>query len=135
MNAVTTFELYLERRLEELLNAVGYTASQNLVAKTAPWSDLRDFYNDIGLVIETDDIQAVRDRRHNWSHKRGELRSERDHEIRHDESNAWELTLPLDGLREDIDVLAERAKHIHTSTAERLRDRTFQFRGNTHERA
>ena len=76
-DAVTAFEVYLEKASAEVL--LGHSKAW---AKEPRWWDLRDFFELLGVSIESSKVRAVRDLRHFLAHQRGELRSNRPQEVR-----------------------------------------------------
>lgn len=72
-DAVTNFEVYLEKAREEVLRRHGEAIA---IGDRSPWwRDLRDFYLRVGTDIETSDIEGVRRLRDFLVHRRGELRT------------------------------------------------------------
>lgn len=72
-DAVSAFEVYLEKAREEVRRAHGH---DEVVEAQAPrWGQLRRFFLDIGVEIQTADVADVRDLRHFLTHRRGELRT------------------------------------------------------------
>jgi hypothetical protein len=72
-DAVSAFEVYLEKAREEVRRAHGH---DDVVEEQAPhWGQLRSFFLDIGVEIQTADVAKVRDLRHFLTHRRGELRT------------------------------------------------------------
>jgi len=69
--AVTNYEVYLEKAREEILRRTGKWQG---VPENAPyWRELKEFYEQIGV----DDIREVRELRHLLTHRRGELHTEK----------------------------------------------------------
>jgi hypothetical protein len=72
-DAVTSFEVYLEKAREEILRHQGQPIE---VPERAPfYRELEEFYERIGIDVGTDGIDDVRELRHFLSHRRGELRT------------------------------------------------------------
>jgi hypothetical protein len=72
-DAVTNFEVYLEKACEEIQRRQGQAVA---IADRSPWwRELRDFYLRVGIDIETSDIEEVRRLRDFLVHRRGELRT------------------------------------------------------------
>jgi hypothetical protein len=70
-DAVTSFEVYLEKASEEILAAHGAAFK-----KPPWWRDLKDLFDLLGVQIETVAVRRIRDLRHFLTHQRGELRTE-----------------------------------------------------------
>lgn len=73
--AVTNYEVYLEKAREEILRRTG--KGQGVPERAPYWWELKEFYEQIGVDVEVDDIREVRDLRHFLTHRRGELRTEK----------------------------------------------------------
>jgi hypothetical protein len=106
-DAVTNFEVYLEKAREEVLQHQGYT--HTVPERTPAWRTLKRFFDDLGVgaVIET--VRDVRDLRHFLTHRRGELRTEalREQFAAHP-TDMWPINVELDEQRvlAMMDVLA-----------------------------
>lgn len=73
--AVTNYEVFLEKAREEILRRTGKWQG---VPENAPyWRELKEFYEQIGVDVEVHDIREVRELRHFLTHRRGELRTEK----------------------------------------------------------
>ncbi len=73
-DAVTSFEVYLEKAREEVLRHHGH---HRQVPEAAPrWHTLEQFFKKLRVEIETDAVREVRSLRHFLTHQRGELRTE-----------------------------------------------------------
>lgn len=73
-DAVTNFEVYLEKAREHVLRAHGHV---DVVGERAPrWHELVDFFATLGAEVETDAVNRVRGLRHFLTHRRGELRTD-----------------------------------------------------------
>lgn len=76
-DAVSAFEVYLEKVGAEVLQRYGYTWKVRL-GRTPSWPDMVFFFsNQLDIEVSTDRVQHVRSLRHTLTHLRGELRSER----------------------------------------------------------
>jgi hypothetical protein len=75
-DAVTAFEVYLEKAREEVLQHHGY--AQEVPERAPHWRRLSDFFEKgLGIDIESPDVRKVRDLRHLLTHRRGELRTDK----------------------------------------------------------
>ncbi len=73
-DAVTSFEVYLEKAREEILMHQGKPVA---TPERAPYyRSLEEFFEGIGVKINAHGVNEVRDLRHFLSHRRGELRTE-----------------------------------------------------------
>lgn len=73
-DAVTNFEVYLEKARELVLRSHGLDAT---VSEQSPWwKQLRRFFKQLGVDVETEDVKNIRELRHFLTHRRGELRTE-----------------------------------------------------------
>lgn len=73
--AVTNYEVYLEKAREEIFRRTGKWRG---VPERAPhWGELKKFYEQVGVDVEVDEIREVRELRHFLTHRRGELRTEK----------------------------------------------------------
>jgi len=70
-DAVTNFEVYLERAREEVLKRHG-----SRVKGPPRWHELRRFFDVLEVTIESGEVRRVRELRHFLTHQRGELRTE-----------------------------------------------------------
>jgi hypothetical protein len=72
--AVTGFEVYLEKAREEVLRHQGRPVE---VPERSPrWGTLVKFSASIGLPVDSSEVEGIRDLRHFLTHRRGELRTE-----------------------------------------------------------
>lgn len=72
--AVTGFEVYLEKAREEVLQHRG-TPIQ--VPDHSPsWTDLVRFFLELDATVDGPEVRRIRDLRHFLTHRRGELRTE-----------------------------------------------------------
>lgn len=75
-DAVTTFEVYLDKAATEVLNhhRLGFKRKPG---RTVEWAPLVSFYREhLGLDVATDGVRRIRQLRHVLTHSRGELRTE-----------------------------------------------------------
>lgn len=72
--AVTGFEVYLEKAREEVLRHQG--APIEVPNHSPRWKDLVRFFADLGAVVNGPEVTRIRDLRHFLTHRRGELRTE-----------------------------------------------------------
>jgi hypothetical protein len=73
-DAVTNFEVYLEKGREEILRHQGDPIT---VGERSPsWPEAKRFYGGTGAEIDGAEVEAVRDLRHFLAPRRGELRTE-----------------------------------------------------------
>lgn len=71
--AVTNFEIYLEKEREEVLRAQGQAVD---IGERSPWwRELNEFYEQLQAPIETEEIEGIRRLRDLLVHRRGELRT------------------------------------------------------------
>lgn len=79
-DAVTAFDVYLEKAMEEVLSRHGFTARSYTDEKSLSWDEATDFYKRVlGIYLKGDQALAnVRDLRHILTHKRGDLRTDTD---------------------------------------------------------
>lgn len=114
-DSVTSFEVYLEKAREEVLRHHGQPIE---VADNSPyWRELRRFFAQLGVTIETDGVKAVRDLRHFLAHRRGELRTEalRKAFPAEEDSGAFpplEVELTEQSVTASMDTLASAARAI-----------------------
>lgn len=74
-DAVSAFEVYLEKAGDEVLRRHGYTWKVKL-GRTPVWPDMVTFFSgQLQVGVDTDRVQHVRNLRHTLTHLRGELRS------------------------------------------------------------
>lgn len=72
--AVTGFEVYLEKAREEVLHH--QDRGVEIPSHSPRWGDLVKFFGKIGAEVETPGVTRIRDLRHFLTHRRGELRTE-----------------------------------------------------------
>jgi hypothetical protein len=110
-DAVTSFEVYLEKAAEEALKFHG------AAWKSSPrWGDLKKLFSQLGVQIDTADVRGVRDLRHFLTHQRGELRTD-EQRTRFASSSGAALPAIVVELSEEsvvaaMDVLAEAVRTI-----------------------
>lgn len=126
-DGVTAFEVHLEKAREIILNFVGLTATHRTDARAPRWSELVEFFKLFGVEVATSGVADVRDRRHVLTHKRGEIRQQKDERLSHaspDEDAMQavpnELHLTVDGVRGDLETLATMVRTIDAQVVERL---------------
>jgi hypothetical protein len=78
-DAVTNFEVYLERAVDEILRFHGQQFDPR--EKSASWDRLVAFYKLLGVEIASDAVIEVRQLRHILTHRRGELRTEEQRQL------------------------------------------------------
>ena len=113
-DAVTTFEVYLEKAREEVLAHQGQPIG--VAARTPTWWEFKDFFAQLGVTIETAKVKEVRHLRHFLTHRRGELRTE---DLRHefqathsDVIPPWMVELTKERVLQAMDVLAQAVRQI-----------------------
>jgi hypothetical protein len=73
-DAVTSFEVYLEKAREEVLAHHGQPIQ---ITDGSPyWGPQKRFFRQLGVEIETDEVKEIRALRGSLTHRRGELRTE-----------------------------------------------------------
>jgi hypothetical protein len=112
-DAVTSFEVYLEKASAEVL-----LRHSKAWAKDPHWWELRDFFQLLGVTIESTEIRAVRDLRHFLAHQRGELRTDTQRKkfAAEHEDLLPPISVELDEHRVlgKMDVLAKAVREIDT---------------------
>jgi hypothetical protein len=73
-DAVTNFDVYLERSADEILTFHGKTFPDR--KRSARWEKLVEFYELVGVDLTLPAVRDARDLRHVLTHRRGELRTE-----------------------------------------------------------
>lgn len=123
VNAVTAFEVYLEKVREEVLRHRGYSHRERTDRRALTWWESTEFVAealDVGLRVTEEhpkpqDLNDVRDLRHIIVHKRGELRTEDDRERFDPDRERWlreAVQLDLAQTLERMDVLAKYARVV-----------------------
>jgi hypothetical protein len=75
-DAVTAFEVYLEKATGEVLGRHGY-AWKLKPGRTPRWEQLVKFTSGyLGVTVDSDLVRRIRDLRHTLTHMRGELRTQ-----------------------------------------------------------
>ena len=112
-DAVTIFEVYLEKAREEVLVEHGHRLE--IPAKSPHWSELKKFFRQLGVEIETEQVARVRDLRHFLTHRRGELRTDEQRDrYAKDSEERWAIYVPLteDQVLAIMDELAATVRTI-----------------------
>jgi hypothetical protein len=78
-DAVTNFEVYLDRAADEILQFQGQQFDER--QRSASWDRLVAFYRLLGIEIASDAVIEMRQLRHILTHRRGELRTEEQRQI------------------------------------------------------
>lgn len=121
-DAVSAFEVYLERGADEVLEHHGLAFVRRNPESALYWRELVAFYNDyLGILIETDEVKPIRNLRHFLTHKRGELRTDALREKFQTPEDEWALNATL----RDSDV----ERHLDTLAGEvrRIDPKVYQF--------
>lgn len=113
-DAVTSFEVYLEKAREEVFRHQGQPIP---VEDEAPrWGPQKRFFRQLGVEIETADVKQVRELRHFLTHRRGELRTEEQREQYRAEHPNEFAPLAVDLSRQEVidamDALAAAVRRI-----------------------
>jgi hypothetical protein len=74
-DAVSNFEIYLEKAREEILAHQGQP--QTVADRSPTWKQLDEFFQQFGVVIQNADVGDVVALRNFLTHRRGELRTEK----------------------------------------------------------
>ena len=104
--AVTGFEVYLEKAREEVLRHQGRPTE---IAERSPhWHILVDFFAKLGAEVNSEKVEAVRTLRHFLAHRRGELRTAEQRERFAPSDPRWALNAELSESQvlRDMDVLS-----------------------------
>jgi hypothetical protein len=90
-DGVTAFEVYLEKAMEEMLLAHGYTAAEYTNTRTPSWDEITDFYKRaLGVHLKGEQrLRDVRRLRNILTHKRGGLRTDEDRERFGKDEDGW----------------------------------------------
>lgn len=110
-DAVSAFEVYLDKVGAEVLERHGYTWKVTL-GRTPNWPDITFFFsNQLDVEVATARVQHVRDLRHTLTHLRGELRSPQQREQFGRTSDtgysSYRAELSVDAVLGALDDLAE----------------------------
>src|ERR1700722_8986662 len=112
-DAVTNFEVYLEKAREEVLDHHGHTRA---VPDRAPtWDALKRFYSELGVDGALDTVRDVRELRHFLTHRRGELRTEALRKrFASTSAQSWPINVELDEqtVLAAMDVLAAAVRSV-----------------------
>lgn len=112
-DAVTAFEVYLEKASAEVLGHYG--AAWPKEGRAPHWGQLRDFFgNYLDVDIEPDHVDRVRRLRHNLTHMRGELRTDEQRRQFHSPGDgaSMQATLTDDGVVAMLDDLARTVRDV-----------------------
>jgi hypothetical protein len=115
-DAVSAFEVYLEKTGAEVLQRHGYTWKVQL-GRTPGWLDMVDFFSDqLDIELDTDRVKHIRTLRHTLTHLRGELRSPQQRERfgQNCESDfpSYRAELSVETVTTALDDLAEVVRHV-----------------------
>jgi hypothetical protein len=113
-DAVTNYEVYLEKAREEMLRHHGHA---NIVAERAPyWKELREFFSRIGADIAPAEVTKIRDLRHFLVHRRGEIRTGEERrkfaEEKPDQLPALSVELPEEQVLSSLSVLGAAVRSV-----------------------
>jgi hypothetical protein len=120
-DAVSAFEVYLEKAREEVLAHHGYSV---VVPERSPsWKQLNTFFGQLGLAVYTDDVEGVVELRNFLTHRRGELRTEElraQYQATHSDDVFPPLTIELthDRVLAAMEMLAHSVREIDASAYE-----------------
>lgn len=109
-DAVTSFEVYLEKAIVEVLAAHGLTPTRSLY-----WGDLRTHFAKISVEIGTPQVRRIRDLRHFLTHQRGEFRTKEQRDafdVEQDGIPAIVVQLTEESVVEIMDELAAVARQV-----------------------
>jgi hypothetical protein len=113
-DAVTSFEVYLEKAREEVVRHQG--ASIEVGDESPRWGPQKSFFRQLGGEIETPEVKEVRALRSSLTHRRGELRTEQQREqFRKEHPGAFlplAVALSKDGVIDAMDKLAAAVRRI-----------------------
>lgn len=76
-DAVTAFEVYLEKAAEEALHRHGLTLPKKKNDQSPGWCGLVGFWKKLCVDVGPPEVRQVRNLRHLLTHRRGELRTEK----------------------------------------------------------
>jgi hypothetical protein len=104
-DSVTAFEVYLESAAAEMLyqHDLEWAVREN---RSVKWGALRTFYTRLGVDVDTDEVQLIRDLRHTLVHRRGALRTEKNREQFRTRDGRI-VDLDLDYVQQSTSVLTE----------------------------
>lgn len=112
-DAVTNYEVYLEKAREEMLRRA--EKWQGVPERAPHWRELGVFYRGIGVEIGGGPIEKVRELRHFLTHRRGELRTDELRERYAAEAEPFgpiNVELSETSVLEAMDVLALAVRRI-----------------------
>ncbi len=111
--AVTIFEVYLEKAIDEVLWKHGLRLRPGSIVR---WHDMSRFYKQhLGIEVETNEVRQIRDLRHLLTHQRGELRTtgQREQFGRSPDGDAGiRAVLSEEHVIGDLDVLAAIVRRV-----------------------
>ncbi|MGD0165913.1 MAG: hypothetical protein ABSC51_01290 [Gaiellaceae bacterium] len=113
-DAVTNFEVYLEKAREEVLHFQGQPVE---IPENSPkWWVLSDFFSHLGVDIEALGVKETRDLRHFLTHRRGELRTEKLRETYAATNSAafgsYVIDLDEEKVKDVLDILGAATRSI-----------------------
>lgn len=113
-DAVTNYEVYLEKAREEILRRHGHP---NVIGDQAPtWGKVKSFFTKLGLDLESTEVKNVRDLRHFLVHRRGELRTERERQTfvqeKPDELPPLEVELSEEDVVNSLEILGDAVRCV-----------------------
>lgn len=116
-DAVSAFEVYLEKAMEEVLRCHGFALAHHTDERALKWHQLAAFYKQVlGKRLDADQpVKHVRDLRHILTHKRGELRTQEDRNRFSKDPHGWgaeEVSLSLEDTFAHMDVLGRVVRDI-----------------------
>ncbi|WP_182883276.1 hypothetical protein [Microbispora sp. H10949] len=76
-DAVSAFEVYLEKGMDEALHAIGLDLRRKANRPSPEWKTMVVIHKALGSDVETDRVKHIRALRHMLVHQRGELRTEK----------------------------------------------------------
>jgi hypothetical protein len=115
-DAVTAYEVYLEKALEEVLRHNGRSIAGYTKERSLTWKQLIELYEGaLGISLDDDEVTHVRTIRHILVHKRGELRTE-EQRSQYGSTGSFglgrEVDLELGGVLDHMDVLSSSVNRI-----------------------
>lgn len=118
--AVTGFEVYLEKAREEVLRHQGQPTE--FPERSPHWGVVVNFFAQLGAEVDSEKVEAVRTLRHFLAHRRGELRTAEQRERFAPEEPRWALNAELSESQvlRDMNVLAASIRscdsHVYSHT-------------------
>jgi hypothetical protein len=118
--AVSSFEVYLEKAREEVLR---HHSQPIAVAERSPnWRELEAFFGQLGITIRSSDVDNVVKLRNFLTHRRGELRTEKERtefqQTRPGELPPLEVELTREEVEAAMDTLATAVRAIDRAVYE-----------------